>query len=113
MSPPPNKDQKDPNKNPPTEEIPSLEDIIGQMPKPDVDEITKLQVKRILTRTNSSICIHTFHVRLAKYPMLAQYLVLSESNTITEQLGQGCIFYDGVIIINRKSLRCYCKYFRA
>ena len=44
MSPPPSKDQKDPNKNPPTEEIPSLEDIIGQMPKPDVDEITKLQV---------------------------------------------------------------------
>ena len=110
MSPPPNKDQKDPNKNPPTEEIPSLEDIIGQMPKPDVDEITKLQVKRILTRTNPHIS-HTFHVRLVKYPMRAQYLVLSESNTITEQLGQGCIFYDGVIISN--SRRCYCKYFRA
>ena len=92
MSPPPNKDHKDPNKNPPAEEIPSLEDIIGQMPKPDVDEITKLQVKRIQTRTNPHFCIHIFHVRLVKYPMLAQYLVLSESNTITEQLGQGCIY---------------------
>ena len=45
MSPPPNKEQKELNKNPPTEDIPSLEDIIGQMPKLDVDDITKLQVK--------------------------------------------------------------------
>ena len=98
MSPPPSKDQKDPNKNPPTEEIPSLEDIIGQMPKPDVDEITKLQV---ITKTNPHFCIPILHFRLVKYPMPAQYLVLSESNTITdEQLGQGCLFYGGVIIIN-------------
>ena len=87
MSPPPSKEQKDSNKNPQAEEIPSLEDIIGQMPKPDVDEITKLQVKADPVIITLSVSL--FPGRLVKYPMQAQYLVLSESNTITKQLGQG------------------------
>ena len=88
VSPPPSKEQKDPNKNPQAEDIPSLEDIIGQMPKPDVDEITKLQVKADPIIITLSIYI-SYPGRLVKYPMQAQYLVLSESNTITKQLGQG------------------------
>ena len=43
----PSKAQKeDPSKGL-VEDIPSLEDIIGQMPKPEMDDITKLQVSMI------------------------------------------------------------------
>ena len=44
----PSKAQKeDPSKRS-VEDIPSLEDIIGQMPKPEMDDITKLQVSMVI-----------------------------------------------------------------
>ena len=104
MSPPPNKEQKEPNKNPSAEDIPSLEDIIGQMPKPEVDDITKLQVKSDPITIKSVYTI----TRLVKYPMPAQFLVLSESNTITKQSGQGSVIF--IEYLSRTSPECYYKY---
>ena len=99
MSPPPSKEQKDSKKNSLAEDIPTLEDIIGQMPKGDVDEITTLQVntyKGFKQKTIIPTIFPVFHFRLVKYPMLVRSLVLSGLNTITDQLGQGCVFMGSI-----------------